>query len=591
MSCRRTGLWLVIGACALGCAAEERNFGATDAAVKGDDEGDKDEQASETGDDAEAPTTVEAGGGSGVDASRNDDTGSDPTETSADDDSEDDEPTTKDDSSEPGTEVDDDDLPTDSETMDPTSEPDDAGSDPTETTEPGPAEDASTPACTKDAHCDDLNPCNGQETCAEGECQLGSWPQNGEQCELGDDAAMRVCSEGNCVLSICGDGYTDARKDEKCDDANGENADGCTVSCAYSCTGDEQCDDTQMCNGVETCDPELHYCVEGEWVDDQTECGDTLICHNGGCVPEGCGNGAVEAGEECDDNNLDAGDGCEADCTFTCVEDAQCDDASVCTGTETCDPELHVCLPGENLECVPPDDCTSSACDAVSGCYYPLIDGDGDGQASSAYECGTDCDDEDNTVYSGAAELCDDKDNNCNDSTDETAPTWYPDCDGDGFAPNNAAGTQQCNAPDQPPAECAGRGLVGAWTATAPASGNADCWDDSASVHPMNSTENGSAWSQYSIEGRPVSVDYDYNCDDEEEPLYTYQATTCTSGAVFEPAAGGVITPPIAIQPCYGDGWSGSAVPDCEDTAAWKDCKRVDGNCAFVTIQMHQQCR
>ncbi|MCA9546925.1 MAG: hypothetical protein KC613_21110, partial [Myxococcales bacterium] len=28
-----------------------------------------------------------------------------------------------------------------------------------------------------------------------------------------------------------------------------------------------------------------------------------------------CGNGAVEAGEACDDGNLDAGDGCAADCT------------------------------------------------------------------------------------------------------------------------------------------------------------------------------------------------------------------------------------------------------------------------------------
>jgi cysteine-rich repeat protein len=35
------------------------------------------------------------------------------------------------------------------------------------------------------------------------------------------------------------------------------------------------------------------------------------------CVPESCGNGAVEPGEDCDDGNTTSGDGCQATCRLT----------------------------------------------------------------------------------------------------------------------------------------------------------------------------------------------------------------------------------------------------------------------------------
>ena len=34
------------------------------------------------------------------------------------------------------------------------------------------------------------------------------------------------------------------------------------------------------------------------------------------CVLEGCGNGIVERGEECDDGNTIDNDGCSSNCTF-----------------------------------------------------------------------------------------------------------------------------------------------------------------------------------------------------------------------------------------------------------------------------------
>jgi cysteine-rich repeat protein len=52
----------------------------------------------------------------------------------------------------------------------------------------------------------------------------------------------------------------------------------------------------------------------------------------GDALPEGdCGNGELNAGEECDDGNGTPGDGCEPDCTFSCHGTLDCDDSDPCT--------------------------------------------------------------------------------------------------------------------------------------------------------------------------------------------------------------------------------------------------------------------
>uniref|UniRef100_UPI0021D45C4B putative metal-binding motif-containing protein n=1 Tax=Aestuariivivens sediminicola TaxID=2913560 RepID=UPI0021D45C4B len=77
-----------------------------------------------------------------------------------------------------------------------------------------------------------------------------------------------------------------------------------------------------------------------------------------------------------------------------------------------------------------------------------ITDVDGDGYSSP----GGDCDDTDNTVFPGAPEICDGKDNDCDGLTDDEDPdvtglnTYYRDSDSDGYG--DAGDTvQACSAP------------------------------------------------------------------------------------------------------------------------------------------------
>ena len=92
------------------------------------------------------------------------------------------------------------------------------------------------------------------------------------------------------------------------------------------------------------------------------------------------------------------------------------------------------------------DDCDDSNPDINSlQTWYRDEDGDGFGSSQSVYQCSQppryvlesgDCDDSDGDIGPGAAEVCNDKDDDCDGEVDEDAAdasVWYVDTDGDGF--------------------------------------------------------------------------------------------------------------------------------------------------------------
>lgn len=145
------------------------------------------------------------------------------------------------------------------------------------------------------------------------------------------------------------------------------------------------------------------------------------------------------------------------------------------------DPAIH---PGAEEVCNEVDDDCDGSIDEGTPQLFWHIDADDDGHGeddSDVLACrapegyvadATDCDDTDATVYSGAPELCDGLDNNCDGTVDEGVwpdadadgvptctdcddadpdvggpRTWYEDGDGDGYVvPIN--GVESCTQPD-----------------------------------------------------------------------------------------------------------------------------------------------
>jgi cysteine-rich repeat protein len=99
-----------------------------------------------------------------------------------------------------------------------------------------------------------------------------------------------------------------------------------------------------------------------------------------------CGNGTRCGSEDCDDGNTAAGDCCSASCEYE-ASGADCDDGEACTLDDTCDGS-GVCVGGDPSDDVCDDDnlCSMETCDAAVGCVYTPADCD-DGDVCSQDTC------------------------------------------------------------------------------------------------------------------------------------------------------------------------------------------------------------
>ena len=230
---------------------------------------------------------------------------------------------------------------------------------------------------------DNFTPCGSDSDCQSNSCNV----------------ATRTCNPN----VLCGNGTIDALSGESCDDGNDVGGDGCSESCLIEddlgiCTLNNDCHGgicnplTSICssvgicgNGVvenaEGCDDgnnlNLDACSaacliedgSGQCLTDQDCLGSSCSLLTGICdfVSE-CGNGILEAGEGCDDNNANGNDGCSETCL---VEDEQgpCSSNAVCA-SGICNVVTDTC--SEN------NACGNSVVDSAEGCDDGnILNGDG----------------------------------------------------------------------------------------------------------------------------------------------------------------------------------------------------------------------
>lgn len=183
----------------------------------------------------------------------------------------------------------------------------------------------------------------GQKRCFEKNVQQCVRLENG--CVNWEDQQTcygnQYCGSGQCRSPVCGNGVREGNLEE-CDDGNTVGGDGCSSRCLME---NETCSDSDG-GRVSTIKGTVRLSRSGEARTDICRTSGTLEeffcngstfqssilecingCSDGACLSQPkpvCGNGTVEAGEECDDGNKNDGDGC----TITCLSE-QCSDSDV----------------------------------------------------------------------------------------------------------------------------------------------------------------------------------------------------------------------------------------------------------------------
>ena len=212
--------------------------------------------------------------------------------------------------------------------------------------------------------------------------------------------------------------------------------DGDSAGDEYECLLHSDCSDGNPCNGIETCDPELHACISGTPPDEGTVCSTgelRMICLDTYCVESVCGDDYVDLGgdEFCEPPGVDQ---CRIDCTLGCTGPEHClDDGEACNGEEFCNLEELACerrnAPAEGMVCSldPRRICVGEVC-SESRCGDGYVDaedgeecedgndvpGDGCEPVTCLYSCreAEDC----NDGHDCTLDLCDNDSHQCDNA-------------------------------------------------------------------------------------------------------------------------------------------------------------------------------
>ncbi len=181
----------------------------------------------------------------------------------------------------------------------------------------------------------------------------------------------------------------------------------------------EQCDDGNTTDG-DGCSAncETEACGDGV-VQGAEECDDGNTVDGDGCSANctdenpACGDGVVSAGEECDDGNVLDGDGCSSTCTI--------DDGSSCredtSGRSICEPGCGDGTLGPTEECDDGNNADGDGCSA----NCDLEEGAGD-CGDGSLDTGEECDDGNNANGDGCSSTCTVEDGfACTDEPGETS--------------------------------------------------------------------------------------------------------------------------------------------------------------------------
>lgn len=179
-----------------------------------------------------------------------------------------------------------------------------------------------------------------------------------EQCDngIGQNSINNNCTD-SCLLNICGDGKQDLQSPgtEACDDGNTNNFDGCSNACQSATCGNmtvdngEQCDDGNVASDDACVDCKTATCGDGfvRALVEQCDPAPGNTMNGDGCSStcriEGCGNGILDPGEQCDDGDDRINDPTANDdaCVGFC-QNAECGDGFLRVGVEQCDDNNNV---------------------------------------------------------------------------------------------------------------------------------------------------------------------------------------------------------------------------------------------------------